>query len=283
MSIKLSFQEFLLLQRFIKEISGIEVPENKSYLIENRLTKLLIEYKINNFVDLYYKLREPKKNNELVNKVIDAITIKETHWFRDKSPWNVMEDVLMPVYTKELTDRTRTQVRIWSAACSTGQEPYSIAMAVDNFITSYNHHQITLSDFDILATDLSHDALQHAKTGRYDSVSIGRGLNDEFRSKYLKQENRTWVIDEKIKNAVTFQQLNLKSSFLLLGKFDIIFCRYVAIYFCQEFRKQLFQKLAQALTPNGVLFLGNSELFPDYKDHFIQEKYHSAAFYRNTL
>jgi len=268
------------MQKYIKDRCGIQIPEDKAYLIESRLAKLLAEYSAKSFTDLYHMLCDHRNNNELTEKVIDAITINETQWFRDKTPWRILEDILLPVYVKELREKKRSRVRIWSAACSTGQEPYSTAMCINNYLSRRGVDDIGLFDFEILATDISQAALQIARIGRYDNISAMRGLDDTYRNRYLKREGQVWVIDERLKKAVSFQQFNLCKSFLLLGQFDIIFCRYVTIYFFEEFKKEVLRKMASALNPKGVLFLGNSEIFSEPGEDFVVEEYKGGVYYR---
>ncbi|RJQ77315.1 MAG: protein-glutamate O-methyltransferase CheR [Desulfobacteraceae bacterium] len=280
MGLSLSHNEFLLMQKYISEQCGILIPEEKAYLIESRLAKLLAESGAKSFAGLYHTLRNQGLNKSLPQKVIDAITTKETRWFRDKTPWYALEDVLLPRYIREIRQAKRPKVRIWSAACATGQEPYSIAMCIDNYINQRGITDIKLSHFEILATDISQAALQTARSGKYDHLSIARGLDDTCRARYLKQEGRVWALDEKLKEAVRFQQFNLRNSYLSLGKFDIVFCRYVMIYFSEAFKQELRRKIISVLNPEGVLFLGSSEIYTKYKEHFELVEYKGGIHYR---
>ena len=268
------------MQKYIKEQCGIQITLDRAYLIESRLSKLLSELGLRNYFELYRMVCADRVVGEVVEKVIDEITTNETQWFRDKTSWKIIENVLLPVYIKEIRGQNRTKVRIWSAACSTGQEPYSTAMCIDNYLYRNKINDIKLAHFEILATDISQAALQVAKTGKYDSISVQRGMDDTYKLRYLKQLNRTWIIDEKIKNAVQFHQFNLLKSFLLLGNFDVILCRYVTIYFFEELKKEVLRKMASALNSGGVLFLGNSEIFSDYKENFLMEEYMGGVYYR---
>ncbi|HWR42617.1 protein-glutamate O-methyltransferase CheR [Sporomusa sp.] len=275
----LSPAEFALFQEYIKEQCGIDFNEEKSYLIESRLSKFLIKFGLTNFEELYRMLNK-QKDVGLAEEIIDAITTNETLWFRDKTPWMILEEVLLPAYIDEIRKGQRSKVRIWSAACSTGQEPYSIAMCIDSYLKRFRVQDVTLSQFEILATDISTTVLKLARMGKYDSISMARGLESEYRDTYFRQEGRIWKLADTIKDAVVFRQFNLQNSFIGLGNFDTVFCRYVTIYFSEQFKKVVFSKIANALTEQGVLFIGNSEIFFDYKENYEMTQYKNGAFFR---
>lgn len=275
----LSSDYFRLFQKYIEEQCGISIRDDKAYLIESRLSKFLVKFNLENFEALYQLLSQ-QKNKELAEEVIDALTTNETLWFREKTPWEFMTDTLLENYIQEIRQGRRSKIRIWSAACSTGQEPYSIAMCIDHYLQLHGIQDVTLKNFEILATDISNTVLQMAKRGRYDSISMARGLDISYRERYFKQEGRVWILDEKIKNAVQFLQFNLQKSFSNFGKFDLVFCRYVAIYFSENFKKEIFKKIASSLVPEGILLLGNSEVFFDYKEDYEAHQYRNTVFYR---
>jgi len=279
MNANLSSDDFLLFQKYIEEQCGISIRADKAYLIESRLSKFLIKFAVASFEDLY-RLLSQQQNMVLAEEVIDALTTNETLWFREKSPWEIMNDKLLREYIDEIRQGKRTTVRIWSAACSTGQEPYSIAMCIDRYLTYHGIKDISLANFEILATDISNTVLQMAKRGKYDSISMNRGLDVSYRDQYFQQEGRIWTLDEKIKQAVQFMHFNLQKSFIGFGKFDLIFCRYVAIYFSESFKKEVFKKIALSLTERGILLLGNSEVFFEHKENYQAEHYKNAVFYR---
>ena len=253
---KLSSKEFSLLQHFIESKCGINIGEDKAYLIESKLSFLLAESGLSSFEELYLKICNDR-NQGMTEDIIDAITINETFWFRDKTPWNILQDLLLPTYIDEIRSGKRTKVRIWSTACSYGQEPYSIAMCVDHYLTRLDIVDVNLSHFEIIATDISKTVLQMASFARYDSVSISRGLDDGYKAKYFINEGRVWTLIEKIKNAVSFKYFNLQNDYVLLGKFDIIFCRNVLIYFGERLKKEVINKIAAGLMPNGLFIIGS--------------------------
>jgi chemotaxis protein methyltransferase CheR len=169
--------------------------------------------------------------------------------------------VLLPAYIREFREGKRSLVRIWSAACSTGQEPYSIAMCIDHYLTSHAISDVRLSDFEIVATDISAKAVFFAQAGKYDNHSMTRGLESKFRFSYFVQDHAAWHVNTSIKEAVRFQKFNLKSTFESLGRFDMIFCRFVTLYFHEDLNREVILKMANILIAGGLLFLGNTELF----------------------
>lgn len=275
----LSSEDFLLFQKYIEEQCGISIRDDKAYLIESRLSKFLVKFGLASFEELY-QLLSRQQDVALAEDVIDALTTNETLWFREKSPWEIMNDKLLGEYVQEIRQNKRSKVRIWSAACSTGQEPYSIAMCIDSYLVRRGIKDITLENFEILATDISSAVLQMAQKGKYDSISMARGLDNIYRDQYFRQEGRIWILNERIKQAVKFVKFNLQKSFIGLGKFDLVFCRYVAIYFSEKFKKEVFKKIATSLVSGGILMLGNSEVFLSHKEDYEVEQYDKAIFYR---
>ncbi|MGE5404013.1 MAG: CheR family methyltransferase [Candidatus Saccharibacteria bacterium] len=279
MSAGLSSQEFALMQKYIEDKCGITLGEDKAYLIETRLSKLLIDSGLNSFEELYHHIRT-SNDQRLVEKVIDAITTHETLWFRDRSPWEIMGEVMLPEYVKMLREGRRFKIRIWSAACSTGQEPYSVAMLIDNYLNRNGISDVRLSQFEIVATDISTTVLDIARLGRYDSISIQRGLGPEYRDKYFANEGRIWLLDDKIKNAVTFKPFNLQADFGAIGRFDLVLCRYVLIYFSEQLRKSVVNKISRVLENDGVLLIGSSEIFNDFSENYESRRFNEGTFYQ---
>lgn len=279
MDMNLSSQAFHLFQKYIEEQCGIVIRDEKAYLIESRLSKFLITFGLSSFEELYRMLSQQKQAN-LAEQIIDAITTNETLWFRDKTPWQALEDKLLPEYVEKIRQGVCRKIRIWSAACATGQEPYSIAMCIDKYLVEHSIRDVTLDHFEIIATDISHTVLHMAKMGKYDNISMARGMEESYRDKYFRQDGRIWLLDERIKNSVQFRQFNLQNSFASVGSFDLIFFRYVAIYFSEQLKEEVFKKITRSLVNKGVLMLGNSEVFLDYKECYEAEYYKNANFYR---
>ena len=271
-------QEFKLFRDYIEQKSGIIVPPEKAYLIETRLSKLMLDAGAESFGE-FYEYIVSNKDPRVAEKIINAMTINETMWFRDTAPWKVLEESILPGLVEELVSGSRTRVRIWCAAVATGQEIYTAAMCVDDYLSKNQVRGIDLSSFDFLATDISGSALEIAKNGRYDKISIKRGLNDYYREKYFVNNGSVWDISPKIKNAVKFQRFNLQDSFSSFGWFDVIFCRYVLIYFSDELKKEIAVKLHNSLTDGGVLFTGNYVLYDLLKDGFESRYYDNLTYY----
>jgi chemotaxis protein methyltransferase CheR len=272
-------KEFVMIQKFIEEKCGIALGEDKAYLLESKLTRFLIEYGASSFEDLYLKICTTK-DPCLVDSVIDAVTINETFWFRDKTPWYIIEEILLPKYITELRNGERDAIRIWSTACSYGQEPYSVAMCIDNYLNQMGIIDVRPESLEILATDISGEVLQMAEAGNFDNISISRGLDDDYKSRYFRNEGRIWRLDEKIKSRVCFKQLNLIESNFPHGQYDIVFCRNVFIYFSNRYKKQVMKDITASLKPGGILFIGSSELFEGYGRHYTMEQYRNGIYYR---
>ncbi|MBF0433342.1 MAG: protein-glutamate O-methyltransferase CheR [Fibrobacteria bacterium] len=256
---KINRQEFINLRNYIYDSCGIMLGDEKDYLIESRLKNLAAETECRTFGELYFKIKFSKQTG-LRDKVIDAMCTKETLWFRDQYPFDCLEQKILTQY-KDLEDGKK--VRLWSMACATGQEPYSIAMVIHNFCKL---NGLDIDRFEVLASDISPSALFLAMNGNYDTVSINRGLPTRLRDKYFTKTGALYCLKDEIKKMVTFKKLNLQHSFGNMGALDVIFFRNVAIYFGEAFKKQLYSKIARALNPGGYLIIGGSESF-NHEDH----------------
>lgn len=273
----LTRQEFGLFQVYIEKECGISLDDEKTYLLESRLKGLVEEYNCGSFGDLYQKAN----NNSvplLRSKIIDAITTNETLWFRDNGPFKVLDEVFLPEMVRQLS-MGKPKIRIWSAACSTGQEPYSIAMVINEFCNRKGHDVIKPSQFEILATDISSEAVSTGKLGAYDKLAMTRGMSDSLKIKYFKQVQNYWVVDAELKKLIEFKEYNLQQDFGVLGTFDAIFCRNVAIYFAKEFKQQLFERMRQGLRPGGMFFLGSSETLTYYSSTFQVQEFQTCTYY----
>ncbi len=256
--------EFSLIRTFIEDNCGIVVGDQKSYLIESRLADLLKANDCTNLTQLYNLLLSGTVSG-LRDKVIDAITTNETFWFRDGIPFELLRNVLLSTL---LIQKPNGKYRIWSSGCSTGQEPYSMAMIIDSYLSSNPNTGLRLKDFEIVATDISSAALFAATAGRYDQYAMSRGIDDRAVAKYFKKSGRVWVINDEIRQAVTFRKFNLQDTFAALGRFDLIFCRNVLIYFSSELKSQLMDKFANSLSGAAILVLGSAETTSGYSERF---------------
>ncbi|MFP4163490.1 MAG: CheR family methyltransferase [Chitinispirillaceae bacterium] len=277
MTQKIEANEFRLLRNYIEKYCGIRVDEQKTYLIETRLTALMVENGCRTYTEFYHKTIADR-SNVLREKIIDAMTTNETLWFRDRSPFTVLESTLLPRFMEELAEGKRQKVRIWSAACSTGQEPYSIGITILEQLKRFG--RIRPEQFEIVATDISPTALLLAKAGRYDAIVIARGLPDDIKQRYFTLDGKVWTINDKVKKMVTFKKLNLQDSYAQMGKMDIVFCRNVMIYFSDQFKKDIFSRLAKLLRPSGFLFVGASESVINYSSDFEMLNHQRALYYK---
>ncbi|WP_060508330.1 protein-glutamate O-methyltransferase CheR [Pseudomonas sp. NBRC 111124] len=256
----LEFEQFRV---FLEKACGILLGENKQYLVSSRLNKLMEQQGIKSLGELVQRIQTQPRGG-LRELVVDAMTTNETLWFRDTYPFEVLKNKVIPEFIK---NNPGQRLRMWSAACSSGQEPYSISMAIDEFERS-NLGQLKMGA-QIVATDLSGSMLTNCKTGEYDSLAIARGLSQERLQRYfdVKAPGR-WAVKPAIRSRVEFRSFNLLDSYASLGKFDIVFCRNVLIYFSAQVKKDILLRIHSTLKPGGYLFLGASEALNGLPDHY---------------
>lgn len=253
-----SYNEF---RTFLEQQCGIVLGENKQYLVKSRLVPLVSTFKVDSLTTLIKKTQNPAER-QLRAAVIDAMTTNETLWFRDEYPFELLKKRLLPELAK-----STSSLKIWSAASSSGQEPYSIAMAVQEFQQS-NSRTFPLG-VQITGTDISTTMLEHCKNGFYDNLALSRGLSDERKRKFFTPvDNGMWQVKDSVKKMVNFRQFNLLNSYSLLGKFDLFFCRNVLIYFSPEIKTKIISQIHGSLNPNGYLFLGASESLSGLSNDF---------------
>ncbi len=273
----LQFHEFEKLRDLIINACGIFLTDDKDYLVESRLTDLGNELGAANFGELHQFII--KDMNRLLPRLVDLMTTNETYWFRDESLWNALEGHLLPGFFEMLATGKKNEIRIWSAACSTGQEPYSLSILIDQLAEQLGKFAFKDS-FRILATDISQEALMLARSGKANIFSIKRGLSDQRREKYFKKEGNHYQLNSEIMKRVEFKRYNLMDSFITLGKFDLVLLRNVAIYFTDEFKKELFYKISRTLNPTGLFIIGASESLLGYSDAFESKSFGNALFYQ---
>lgn len=256
----LDFEQFRV---FLEKACGILLGENKQYLVSSRLNKLLEQHGIKSLTELVQRIQAQPRSG-LREQVVDAMTTNETLWFRDTYPFEVLKNRVLP---QQIKANPGQRLRIWSAACSSGQEPYSISMAIDEFERS-NLGQLKMGA-QIVATDLSGLMLTNCKSGEYDSLAIARGLSQERLQRYfdVKSPGR-WAVKPAIRSRVEFRSFNLLDSYASLGKFDIVFCRNVLIYFSAQVKKDILLRIHSTLKPGGYLFLGASEALNGLPEHY---------------
>lgn len=259
---KIDSHTFELFSRFLNNEAGIQLGPNKQYLVETRIRKILIDYKIASIKDLIEAIELPK-NRQLKQIVIDAMTTNETFWFRDVYPFEYLKKTILPEFSK---NKPNQRLRIWSSACSSGQEPYSISIIIEELCKSVFSKNV---DVEIIATDLSHKIMSDAKSAKYDKISVVRGLSSQRLRDYFDQNSdNSWQVKPGIKKRVQFRTQNLKGSYGLLGKFDVVFCRNVLIYFSGELKLEIIKKIHRTMEKGGYLFLGSSESLGNVTDLF---------------
>ncbi|WP_342804708.1 protein-glutamate O-methyltransferase CheR [Alteromonas sp. M12] len=269
---QLAPHEFLEFTHFLERQCGIVLNEKKSYLVYSRLGPLVRQENLASISELL-KIAYSGHSPKMREKVVDAMTTNETLWFRDKYPFEILSNRLLSELSK-----AKRKVRIWSAACSSGQEPFSIAMCIQEYKRA-NSRAFPLG-VEIVATDISTDMLQRAKTGKFDSISISRGLSEERKERFFKAvDNNHMQLDKEIVSMVNFKPQNLLNSYSGLGRFDVVFCRNVLIYFSVNNKRKILQQIAACLQNDGALFLGASESIAELNQLFTLVRNNPGLFY----
>ena len=255
--LKISNDDFKLFCAYLEDACGILLAGHKQYLVESRLGRILHERGFTSLADLVAKLKLPG-NSALKEEIINAMTTNETLWFRDNHPYDILLNKVLPELSEKLSEKlSKQRLRVWSAACSTGQEPYSISMILQEF--KETNRQAFLGE-EITATDICTAVLNQAKRGEYEMLALGRGLSRQRLEKFFQQGGEeSWTVKPEVKARVRFRELNLLGSYSPMGQFDIVFCRNVLIYFSSERKQDILRKIHKSLKPGGYLFLGASE------------------------
>jgi len=246
-----SAEEYSAFKSFLRDASGIELGDGKEYLVVSRLSSLLHQHKLAGMKALLSELTAGR-NIRLKANVIDAMTTNETFWFRDAPHFKLLTAKIFPEVNGQ-------RLRVWSAACSSGQEPYSISMQAYDYRM---RNPGRLKEIEIVATDISASVLEEARKGVYSGLAASRGLDDEQRRRYFSVHPQGYEVKPEIKNSVRFQEFNLTRDFASLGRFDVIFCRNVLIYFPPAVKQDIIQRMSRVLQPGGYLFLGSTESMP---------------------
>ncbi|HSO19461.1 MAG TPA: protein-glutamate O-methyltransferase CheR [Desulfosarcina sp.] len=275
--VKIKPEEIKVLSNYIYNVSGISIDASKAYLLETRFGKLLEEEGCTSYSDFYHKAKADSRKI-LEKKIIDAITTNETLFFRDTSPFDLLRHKILPEIIDARTGngaRPGGGLKIWSSACSTGQEIYSIAIVIKELLGNGGRYPVSL-----MGSDLSDAAIAQASAGVYNKFEIERGLPREKLQRYFAPAGGNWKINDEIRAMATFRRINLMQPFVGLGKFDIIFCRNVAIYFTLADRKKLFNKLADVLEPDGYLLVGATESLTGVCPRFVPKRHLRSVYYQ---
>ncbi len=244
-------EQFRFFSTMVKESSGIALTKGKEYLLESRLNELARVLGLRDLNELYRKAKF-NPSPKLKDQIIEAMTTNETYFFRDQHPFEALKKEIIP----ELIEKRKSKktLRFWSAACSTGQEPYSIAIILEE-----NFPQLKTWRREIIATDISQQAIDKGKEGRFTQVEVNRGLPIQLLIKYFRQQGAFWIVDAKLKRLVRFKKVNLMGPLIGINNIDVVMCRYVLIYFDQKTKQAILEKIVKVLNPGGYLFLGATE------------------------
>jgi chemotaxis protein methyltransferase CheR len=271
MSVSLgSRKDFDSFRSYLERVCGILLGDNKEYLVSSRLRTIMEEQQLTNLSELVERI---ERNSQLREKVVDAMTTNETLWFRDAHPFRILREQLLPELSKE-----KRPIDIWCAASSTGQEPYSISIELEEY---KRRNPGALSGERIIATDISPTALDIARRAEYEKLVLSRGMTDEYLKRYFKevQEGR-WKLNPEITNRVQYRSLNLLHTYSMLGRFDLVFCRNVLIYFSSDLKIDILRRMHAVLKPGGYLFLGASESLSGLSDLYEMRQCSPGIIYR---
>ena len=268
----LSSEDYNAFRSFLEDASGIVLGDNKHYLVTSRLTRLMKEQGIESFGVL---MQHIKRDSKLRHRIMDAMTTNETSWFRDNYPFDILKEQLLPEFAK----KQARQVRIWSAASSTGQEAYSLSMIVSEYLQK-RPGSLPANGVQILGTDISPTVLEQARSGIYEGVAASRGLSEERKRRFFTQTETGWQVKDEVRKRVSFRELNLMQGYGALGKFDIIYCRNVLIYFSADLKRDILARMARTLNPGGFLVLGGSESISSYSEDFELVRWRNGVIYK---
>lgn len=281
-------EDYNSIVEYVQKICGIVLGPDKRYLVEQRLSPLLSEFGCADLGDFAALIRRGGAYT-LREKMLNAITTNETSFFRDEHPFSAFKEKLLPELMAKVAERKARpwqrrgpKAMLWSAACSTGQEAYSLAMAIHDGVAYGGRGDIGADDFGILASDISSRVLAKAMLGRYNALEVARGLSPELRQRYMAAEQGEYVVQEKIRQMVEFRTVNLQEPFTHVGAFDIIFCRNILIYFSESAKQQILRQMLQMLSPGGVLMLGSAENMYGLDLGYVSETYGSTVYYRKN-
>jgi chemotaxis protein methyltransferase CheR len=266
---KISPADYTYLQQQIYKDSGIVIESSKEYLLEARLMPIVRKQSLKTIADLCALLRAT--GGALVKQeVIEAMTTNETLFFRDVGPFDALRKELLPPL---IAKRQGKKIRFWSAAASSGQEAYSIAMILLDL-------GLTARDFEIVGTDLAESVLARARAARYMQIEVNRGLPAAYLVKYFVRHGLEWQLKDDIRNLVTFRKFDLRQHMAGMGPYDFVFCRNVLIYFDVETKKKILAELRRTMEPGGYLSLGGPETTLNLDDKFVRKSIGSAVFYQ---
>lgn len=252
-------EDFDFISQLVRERSGLVLTKDKAYLLESRLMPVARKRGLKGLDELAQDLR--RKDAALVQEVVEAMTTNESFFFRDTKPFDLFRDAIMPDVLRARAGQK--SLRVWCAAASSGQEPYSLAIILKEMAAKMAGWRT-----EIVGTDISRDILDKAKKGLYTQFEVQRGLPIQLLLKYFEKKEESWEIKPEIRSMVQYREYNLLDRLGPLGKFDVVFCRNVLIYFDQETKGRVLGEIANLMPPDGVLFLGGAETVLGVTDRF---------------
>ena len=275
--LKISNEEFTQLRDYIYEQCGIYIAETRKYLVENRLSNRLKDLNLKNFGEYYYYLRFDANRRAEMTKLFEVITTNETSFYRNPPQLQVFQEKVLKAELDKLRAAHTRKLRIWSAGCSTGEEPYTLAMILHEVLKS----EILTWDIKITANDLSEAVLHSARRGIYSDYAL-RTTPPEIVTRYFKKEGNNYHVDPKLKNLISFGPINLSDKMMLkrVERSHIVFCRNVIIYFDDEMKRQVIESFYDNLLPGGCLLIGHSESLHNISRAFKPEHHVGTIVYR---
>ncbi|MDP8245338.1 MAG: protein-glutamate O-methyltransferase CheR [Candidatus Hinthialibacter antarcticus] len=273
--ISLSNEEFLLLRDYLVSQYGIWIEKEKDYLLSERLRPLLRELKMTSFHQFYLLLQNSPPIT-ITNRIKELITTNESQWFRDGHPFEILSEVILPqlISSRPLME----PIRFLSAGSAKGQEAFSIAISIETYCKS--NPKVNKDRFEIVAVDLNPTLVKEAPKGCFSSFDIERGMPDETRKQYFTKTDNGWVLDEALRNQVTFHPHNLMKPLNIYGDFDVIFYRNVMIYFSDQNKSHSLGHVFNRLRPGGYLLIGSMENLPGGTWALDKNRYAKGAYYQ---
>lgn len=268
---------FRILAEYIEKLCGLVLDESKTYLIENRLSRLVESLGCKGLADLYQRAVQDE-THAIERKIVDLITTPETAFFRDIHVFDALRYRIIPdvVDNKRSRGETSPTIRFWSAGCSTGQEVYSIVIAAHEMLHD------TGVEFSVLGTDISATTISRASVGIYSEAELQKGLNRRQIETFFQQVTAGWKIRDELRSKATFKRLNLLESFAGIGRFDVVFCRNVSIYFSPDVKNDLYRRMARVMMTDGFLVLGATESLAEPKPLFQPKRHLRTLIYQRT-
>lgn len=269
----MDLKDFEYYRDILAKRSGLVIGPDKTYLLDSRLTPVAKKWGYDDVISMTKDLRN-KQDEKLIVDIVEAMTTNETSFFRDIKPFQLLENIVLPQLHEIRKDKK--SLRIWCSACSSGQEPYSIAMILSEMQAKFGDW-----DIEILATDISNQVLEQARKGVFSQFEVQRGLPVNYLMKYMQKEEEKWRIKDNIREMVDYKFLNLLEPLTNMGQFDVIFCRNVLIYFNEETKKAVLERLADVMVDDGYLFLGGAETVLGLSERFRLKEGQRGLYVKN--